>query len=103
MLMEIGLKCTGILRTDDNHAGLPFFKFSEILAQLRHVPLAEWSDKMENTYPAGTKYTLKRSEIWPVFCPFRGRALASPLTTRVIRTVTTKEICRVISFIFPLP
>jgi hypothetical protein len=45
MLAEIDLKCSGILRPDDNHAGLPFFKFSEVLAQLRHMQLAEGSGK----------------------------------------------------------
>ncbi len=43
MIPKIGLKCCGILRADDNHAGLPSVKFNEVPAQLRHMLLAEWS------------------------------------------------------------
>jgi hypothetical protein len=50
MLAPIGFKCFRIFRTDHNHLRLPFFKFQIVLAQLRHVPLAEWSGKAAIEY-----------------------------------------------------
>ena len=41
----VGCKCIRIFRTNREDASLPFFKFQIVLAQLRHVPLAEWSGK----------------------------------------------------------
>ena len=43
MLPPVSRKSTGIFRAQHNHLRLACDKFRVILAQLRHVPLAEWS------------------------------------------------------------
>ncbi len=45
MLAPIRFKGAGIFRTYDDHLGLPLDEFLVILAQLRHVPAAEWSNE----------------------------------------------------------
>ena len=41
----IGFKCLGILWSDHQNLSLPLNKFLKVMAQLRHMPLAKWSDK----------------------------------------------------------
>jgi len=45
VLFPIGLKSLCVFRADHHHLRPPLDEFLIVLAQLRHVPLAEWSDK----------------------------------------------------------
>ncbi len=45
MFVPVGLKGLRILWADDQNLGLPVDKFLKVLTQLRHMPLAKWSDK----------------------------------------------------------
>ena len=56
--------------------------------------------QMEKTYPAGTKYTWKVSDIFPVFNPFIGKASARMLMIIVTSVMRTTEICLIVFFIF---
>ena len=43
--LEIGRKLPGVFRPDDYDGNITGDKFSVVLTQLRHMPLAEWSGK----------------------------------------------------------
>jgi len=59
MLLPIGLKGFGIFWPDHNYLRLPFDEFWVILAQLRHMPLAEWSDKGAVENQQHVRFTMK--------------------------------------------
>ena len=59
------LKVFGIIRPYYNHLRLPFDKICKILAQLRNVPLAEWSGKTAIIYQYYIRFP---GEIGQAYC-----------------------------------
>jgi len=57
MLLPIRCKSFAIFRTNNDHLSLPLDKFLIILAQLRHVPLAEWSGKAAVEHEQNVRFT----------------------------------------------
>jgi hypothetical protein len=43
MLVPVVTKCFRVIWTNDQNLGLTFCEFIVVPAQLRHVPVAEWS------------------------------------------------------------
>jgi hypothetical protein len=59
MLAPIVFKCFCIFRTNYDHYSLPFFKLYIVLAQLRHMPLAERSGKATIKYQQHIGFPVK--------------------------------------------
>jgi hypothetical protein len=59
MLSPISGKSFGIFWANHDYLSLPFNKFLIILAQLRHLPLAEWSGKPPIKYKEYVRLTVE--------------------------------------------
>jgi len=80
----------GLLRTDRNYLGAPFYKFQIVLAQLRHMPAAVWSNKaaVENKNDMPGAFIIREPDLPSLeVCQFKiGRRLYSPSLMSLIHT-----------------
>jgi hypothetical protein len=74
MLFEICFESGGILWANDDYLGPPLNKFRILLAQLRHMPLAEWSGEgpVEYQQHIGFSAEIGKPE-WSAFEIYQGK------------------------------
>lgn len=59
LFAPVRCKGAGIFWTQDDHLSLPFCEFLVVLAQLRHVPAAEWSKKATVEHEQHVRFAAK--------------------------------------------